>query len=111
MLVGMDPFPAGQRVSRSYSQAPGTGKRPVTLSRLTTPAVAAPMTDLDVPTAAARRARQLGVRPRAGSVDALLRAAVRVSDHGQAWSWRFLLIRGAARAQLGWRLVELHQAP
>ncbi len=69
------------------------------------------MTDLDVLNR--RRSvpsRQLGEPgPDSAQLDALLRAAVRVPDHGKLAPWRFLLIRGAARAQLGRRLAELHQ--
>lgn len=69
------------------------------------------MTDLDVLNR--RRSvpsRQLGEPgPAPAQLDALLRAAVRVPDHGRLAPWRLLLIRGTARDQLGRRLAELHQ--
>jgi nitroreductase len=51
--------------------------------------------------------RQLGEPgPDAGQLDALLRAAVRVPDHGKLVPWRLLLIRGDARARLGELLMQ-----
>ncbi|NCT68390.1 MAG: nitroreductase [Rhodanobacteraceae bacterium] len=46
--------------------------------------------------------------PDAAQLDALLRAAVRVPDHGRLMPWRLLLIRGEARARLGTELADLH---
>jgi nitroreductase len=54
--------------------------------------------------------RQLGEPgPDAAQLDALIAAAIRVPDHGKLVPWRLLLIRGAARAQLGERLSQLHR--
>ena len=39
--------------------------------------------------------------PTEEDVDALLRVAVRVPDHGKLAPWRFIIIQGAARARLG----------
>ncbi len=39
--------------------------------------------------------------PTAGDLDAILRAGVAASDHDGLQPWRFLIIRGAARAALG----------
>jgi nitroreductase len=39
--------------------------------------------------------------PDPGQLDAMLRCAVHVPDHGRLTPWRFLLIRGEARATLG----------
>ncbi len=39
--------------------------------------------------------------PTAGDLDAILRAGVAAADHDGLWPWRFLIIRGAARASLG----------
>ena len=47
--------------------------------------------------------------PDASQLDALLRSAVRVPDHGKLVPWRFLLIRGAQRARMGQLLVEINQ--
>lgn len=55
-------------------------------------------------------ARQLGAPgPDPAQLDALLRAAVRVPDHGKLVPFRLLLLRGAARARLGAALAELQQ--
>lgn len=55
-------------------------------------------------------ARQLGEPgPSAQQLQELLTAALRVPDHGKLTPWRLLLIRGEAKAQLGERLVRLHQ--
>lgn len=54
--------------------------------------------------------RQLGEPgPAPAQVDALLRAALRVPDHGKLAPWRFVLIRGAARAHFGAALVDIHR--
>lgn len=46
--------------------------------------------------------RQLGEPgPGPAELDALLQAAVRAPDHGKLVPWRFILIRGEARARLG----------
>ena len=39
--------------------------------------------------------------PTAGDLDAILRAGVAAADHDGLQPWRFLIIRGAARASLG----------
>ncbi len=53
--------------------------------------------------------RQLGdPGPDAGQIDALLKAAIRVPDHGRLSPWRLRLIRGEARAAFGQRLVQIH---
>ena len=44
--------------------------------------------------------------PDASTLDKWLRAAVRVPDHGKLAPWRFLLIRGQARLQLGETLAH-----
>lgn len=44
--------------------------------------------------------------PDANTLDKWLRAAVRVPDHGKLTPWRFLLIRGQARLQLGEKLAQ-----
>ena len=55
-------------------------------------------------------ARQLGEPgPDAGQLDALLRAAVRVPDHGKLTPWRFVLVRGDARQRLGEQFAAIHQ--
>lgn len=55
-------------------------------------------------------ARQLGVpAPDPAQLDALLRAAVRVPDHGKLVPFRLLLLRGDARTRLGRVFAELHQ--
>ena len=41
-------------------------------------------------------------------LDELLAAALRVPDHGKLAPWRFLVIRGDARAVLGQRLRRGH---
>lgn len=46
--------------------------------------------------------------PDAAQLDQLLRAAIRVPDHGKLVPFRLLVIRGDARARLGDRLAELH---
>lgn len=54
--------------------------------------------------------RQLGAPgPDAAQLQRLLAAAVRVPDHGKLTPWRLLLIRGAARVELGARLADLHR--
>ena len=53
--------------------------------------------------------RQLGEPgPDTHQIDALLRAAIRVPDHGRLAPWRLRLIRGEARAAFGQRLVQIH---
>ncbi len=53
--------------------------------------------------------RQLGEPgPDAAQLDQLLRAAIRVPDHGKLVPWRLLLIRASARARLGALLADLH---
>lgn len=47
--------------------------------------------------------------PDAAQLDALLRAAIRVPDHGKLEPFRLLLVRGAARAALGVTLAEIHE--
>jgi nitroreductase len=42
-----------------------------------------------------------GPGPSPGEVDALLRVAARVPDHGKLAPWRFLVFEGEARAQAG----------
>ncbi len=44
--------------------------------------------------------------PSAEQLERMLRAAVRVPDHGRLVPWRFLVVEGAARAHLGSRLAE-----
>ncbi|MEO8670979.1 MAG: nitroreductase [Tahibacter sp.] len=46
--------------------------------------------------------------PDADQLDALLRSASRVPDHGKLVPWRFLLIRGEQRARLGRLLAEVN---
>jgi nitroreductase len=54
-------------------------------------------------------ARQLGEPgPDAAQLEQLLRAAVRVPDHGKLVPWRLLAIRGDARARLGLALAAIH---
>jgi nitroreductase len=54
--------------------------------------------------------RQLGEPgPTAAQLDALLRASLRVPDHGKLAPWRLLLIRGEARARFGAALVDIHR--
>ncbi|MEP6938661.1 MAG: nitroreductase [Rudaea sp.] len=48
--------------------------------------------------------------PDESQLEALLTAAIRVPDHGKLTPWRLLLIRGAARAQLGAQLAAIHLA-
>ncbi len=43
--------------------------------------------------------------PDAGQIAEILRIAVRVPDHGKLTPWRFILIEGSARADLGDRLA------
>jgi nitroreductase len=45
--------------------------------------------------------------PDAGQLDALLRLAVRVPDHGKLGPWRFVVIEGEARARAGKKLAAL----
>ena len=53
--------------------------------------------------------RQLGEPgPDAMQLEQLLRAAIRVPDHGKLVPWRLLLIRGDARARLGTALAAIH---
>jgi nitroreductase len=53
--------------------------------------------------------RQLGEPgPDTAQLDQLLRAAIRVPDHGKLVPWRVLSIRGEARARLGRAIVEIH---
>ena len=53
--------------------------------------------------------RQLGEPgPDPDQLDALLRAAIRVPDHGKLVPWRLLVIRGEARARLGAALAAIH---
>jgi len=54
--------------------------------------------------------RQLGEPgPSAAQLDELFATAIRVPDHGKMTPWRLLLVRGAARADLGERLAEIHR--
>jgi nitroreductase len=46
--------------------------------------------------------------PTADQVEELLRAAIRVPDHGKLVPWRLLLVRGEARLRLGAELARLH---
>jgi len=46
--------------------------------------------------------------PDAAQLDELLRASIRVPDHGKLVPWRLLAIRGDARAKLGAALADLH---
>lgn len=46
--------------------------------------------------------------PDADQLDALLKAAIRVPDHGRLSPWRLRLIRGEARVAFGQRLVQIH---
>ena len=53
--------------------------------------------------------RQLGEPgPNPAQLQDLLRAAIRVPDHGKLVPWRLLLIRGDARAELGAALAAMH---
>jgi nitroreductase len=53
--------------------------------------------------------RQLGEPgPDDAQLRELLRAAIRVPDHGKLVPWRLVLIRGAARAKLGEALAGMH---
>ena len=53
--------------------------------------------------------RQLGEPgPDAAEIDRLLRAAIRVPDHGKLVPWRVVLIRGETRQRLGAALAALH---
>jgi nitroreductase len=53
--------------------------------------------------------RQLGEPgPDALQLDVLLKAAIRVPDHGKLVPWRLLLIRGEARRRLGAALAAIH---
>ena len=53
--------------------------------------------------------RQLGEPgPDAAQLDALLRASVRVPDHGKLVPFRLLGVQGDARAKLGLQLAQLH---
>jgi len=55
-------------------------------------------------------ARQLGEPgPDAAQLDALLRAAVRVPDHGKLTPWRLVLVRGEARRRLGEAFAAIHR--
>lgn len=46
--------------------------------------------------------------PDAGQLERLLTAAMRVPDHGKLTPWRFLLLEGEARRELGRRLARMH---
>lgn len=48
--------------------------------------------------------------PDAGALETILTAAVRVPDHGKLAPWRFITVRGAARAVLGERLTAIIEA-
>lgn len=48
--------------------------------------------------------------PQGDVLRSILQAASRVPDHGKLVPWRFILIRGDARAELGRRLLPLAQA-
>jgi nitroreductase len=67
-------------------------------------------TDLSLPALRSRRSvpsRLLGEPgPSDSQLSAMLEAAVRVPDHGKLEPWRFLRIRGAARAALGEALAQ-----
>ena len=53
--------------------------------------------------------RQLGEPgPSPDELDALLEAASRAPDHGKLVPWRFVLVRGDARARLGELLVAVN---
>ena len=53
--------------------------------------------------------RQLGEPgPDGGQIEALLKAAIRVPDHGRLSPWRLRLIRGDARRAFGEHLAEIH---
>ncbi len=45
--------------------------------------------------------------PSSAELDTILTIASRVPDHGKLAPWRFILIEGAARTELGGRLAEL----
>jgi nitroreductase len=45
--------------------------------------------------------------PAAGEIDALLRLAVRVPDHGKLAPWRFVILEGEAKARFAGRLEGL----
>lgn len=46
--------------------------------------------------------------PQGEQLDALLKAAIRVPDHGRLTPWRLRLIRGDARREFGERLAQIH---
>ena len=46
--------------------------------------------------------------PDAEQMEQLLTAAMRVPDHGKLTPWRFVLLEGEARRELGRRLADLH---
>lgn len=48
--------------------------------------------------------------PEGAELEAILRIASRVPDHGKLAPWRFILYRGAAAADLGEALAELAQS-
>lgn len=48
--------------------------------------------------------------PEGETLERMLTAAARVPDHGKLAPWRFVLIRGDARAELGGKLVTLLEA-
>lgn len=48
--------------------------------------------------------------PEGEALRTILQAASRVPDHGKLVPWRFILIRGKARAELGERLLPLAEA-
>jgi len=49
-----------------------------------------------------------GPGPSPEQLDAFLRAAARVPDHGKLAPWRFLVIEGEARERIGRILAEIH---
>lgn len=51
-----------------------------------------------------------GPGPDDETLNTILTAAIRVPDHGKLGPWRFILIRGEARAQLGEALAEAWKA-
>lgn len=48
--------------------------------------------------------------PDAATLEAMLTIAARVPDHGKLAPWRFILVEGAARAELGARLAAIHRS-
>jgi len=47
-----------------------------------------------------------GPGPSAGELDTILKAAIRVPDHGKLAPWRFILFEGEARARFGELLAD-----